>query len=182
MGNGSVISPGGVQRMSAGTGVRHSEFNHSATDPVHLLQIWILPERTGIPPSYEQTTFSREDRRGRLRLIASPDGREGSVTINQSARVYAAILASGDTVEHVLHPGRHGWVQVAQGGVTVNGQALGPGDGAAIEGERALTLAAHEPHGGPGIRPAVGGRKAAQLPDAARRPRGLSHPPGPGVV
>ena len=143
MGNGSVISPGDVQRMSAGTGVRHSEFNHSATDPVHLLQIWILPERTGIPPSYEQTTFSREDRRGRLRLIV-PDGREGSVTINQSSRLYAAILASGDTVEHVLDPGRRAWVQVAQGGVTVNGQALGPGDGAAIEGERALTLAARE--------------------------------------
>jgi quercetin 2,3-dioxygenase len=144
MGNGSVISPGDVQRMSAGTGVRHSEFNHSATDPVHLLQIWILPERTGVPPSYEQTTFSREDRRGRLRLIASPDGREGSVTINQSARVYAAILAPGETVEYVLDPGRHAWVQVARGGATLNGQALGPGDGAAIEGEPALTLASHE--------------------------------------
>jgi redox-sensitive bicupin YhaK (pirin superfamily) len=144
MGNGSVIAPGDVQRMSAGTGVRHSEFNHSTTDRVHLLQIWILPERTGVPPSYEQTTFSREDRRARLRLIASPDGHEGSVTINQNARVYATILALGERVEHVLEPGRHVWVQVARGAVTVSGQPLGPGDGAAISGEAAVPLAARE--------------------------------------
>jgi redox-sensitive bicupin YhaK (pirin superfamily) len=140
MGNGSVIRPGDVQRMSAGTGVRHSEYNASKTDPVHFLQIWILPEQDGIEPSYEQKYFSAEDKRGRLRLIGSRDGREGSVTIHQDADLYASVLADGETVRHELAAGRKGWVQVARGSVTVNGEQVRAGDGVALEGPSLVEL------------------------------------------
>jgi quercetin 2,3-dioxygenase len=141
LGTGSVIRPGDVQRMSAGTGVRHSEFNASTTEPVHFLQIWIEPASRGIAPGYEQKTFADADKRGRLRLVASPDGAEGSVTIHQAARVYATSLAAGEEVEHKLAPGRHAWVQVTRGALLVAGQQLEHGDGAAITGEPAVTLA-----------------------------------------
>jgi len=141
MGNGSVIRPGDVQRMSAGTGVTHSEFNASKTEPVHLLQIWMFPERKGIKPSYEQKMFSEADKRGRLRLVASPDGRDGSVTIHQDNELYATVLRKGDQVRHELKPERHAWVQVARGSVKLNGQELAEGDGAAISEEKAIELA-----------------------------------------
>jgi redox-sensitive bicupin YhaK (pirin superfamily) len=140
LGTGSVIRPGEVQRMSAGTGVRHSEANPSSTDPLHLLQIWIEPATTGIAPGYEQRAFADADRRGRLRLVAGPDGAEGSVTIHQDARVYATVLGAGDKVTHRLAPGRYGWLHVARGALALNGQRLGAGDGAAIGEESALTL------------------------------------------
>ena len=140
LGTGSVIRPGDVQRMSAGTGVRHSEFNGSATEPVHFLQIWIEPAARGIAPGYEQKAFSDADKRDRLRLVASPDGAEGSVTIHQDARVYATRLAAGREVVHRLAPGRHAWVQVTRGALTVGPERLAHGDGAAISGERTVTL------------------------------------------
>ncbi len=145
LGTGSVIRPGEVQRMSAGTGVRHSEYNASKTEPVHLLQIWIEPSAPGVAPSYEQKTIPDADKRGRLRLIASPDGRDGSVTIHQDARIYASVLDAGDKVEHAAAPGRRLWLQIARGAVTANGQWLGQGDGAAIVDERALIIAGVEP-------------------------------------
>jgi quercetin 2,3-dioxygenase len=135
MGNGSVIRPGNVQRMSAGSGVRHSEFNASATDPVHLLQIWIEPNVTGIEPSYEEKHFTPDEKRGQLRLIASADGAAGSVTIHQDARLYAALLDGADSVTHALAAGRRAYVHVARGTVTVNGHALAGGDGARISDE-----------------------------------------------
>jgi redox-sensitive bicupin YhaK (pirin superfamily) len=140
LGTGSVIRPGDVQRMSAGTGVRHSEFNASGTDPVHFLQIWIEPARAGIAPGYEQKAFAEIDKRGRLRLVASPDGAEGSLTIHQDARLYATILGPGQTVAHGLARGRHAWVQVTRGTLTVNGEPLGPGDGAALSDETTISL------------------------------------------
>ncbi len=140
MGNGSIIRPGDVQRMSAGTGVTHSEYNPSQTEPVHLLQIWILPESEGLEPSYEQKAFPDEERRGRLRLVASHDGREGSVTIHQDARLYAALLREGEKVVCPMEPGRHAWVQLARGAVTLDGEALREGDGAAVTGEKAVKL------------------------------------------
>jgi redox-sensitive bicupin YhaK (pirin superfamily) len=140
LGTGSVIRPGEVQRMSAGTGVRHSEANPSADEPVHLLQIWIEPAREGLAPGYEQKAFADEDKRGRLRLVASPDGAEGSVTIHQDARLYAALLGPGQQVVHTLQPGRHAWVHVARGTLTLNGEHLGAGDGAAASHETTLTL------------------------------------------
>jgi quercetin 2,3-dioxygenase len=142
MGNGSVIRPGDVQRMSAGTGVTHSEFNQSKTEPVHFLQIWILPARPGQPPGYEQKSFPACD--GRLQLVASPDGRDGSVTVHQDARVLLTNLGAGVAVEHRLAPGRHAWVQVVSGGVYANDQALDAGDGAALSDEPAVTLVARE--------------------------------------
>ena len=139
MGNGSVIRPGEVQRMSAGTGVMHSEKN--ASDAlVHLLQIWILPERHGITPSYEQKAFPAAERDGRLRLVASRDGRDGSLTIHQDADLYTVTLRDGASVTHDIRPGRYGWVQVARGTVTLNGQPLTAGDGAAIESEPQVTI------------------------------------------
>ncbi len=144
MGTGSVIRPGDVQRMSAGTGVMHSEFNPSRAEPVHFLQIWILPGTRGLDPSYEQKHFSEAEKRGRLRLIVSRDGRDGSVTIHHDASVYAAVLAPGERVALALADGRHAWVQVARGAVTLNGEALGAGDGAALSREPALTLVAVE--------------------------------------
>jgi quercetin 2,3-dioxygenase len=140
MGNGSVIRPGDVQRMSAGTGVTHSEHNASKSEPVHLLQIWIYPERNGLVPGYEQKAFSDAEKRGLLRLVASPDGREGSVTIHQDAELYATLLAAGETVRQEGKPGRHAWVQVARGSVKLNGQELSAGDGAALTGEKTITL------------------------------------------
>jgi quercetin 2,3-dioxygenase len=144
LGTGSVIRPGDVQRMSAGTGIVHSEANPSASEPVHLLQIWLLPERAGIAPGYEQRAFSEEERRGRLRLLASRDGRDGALTIHQDAELYAMLLAAGESVTHRLRPGRHAWVQVAGGAVTLNGKPLRAGDGAAVSGEETVTLSASE--------------------------------------
>jgi quercetin 2,3-dioxygenase len=144
LGNGSTIRPGDVQRMSAGTGVTHSEHNPSETEPVHFLQIWILPDRGGVPASYEQRHFTREERAGRLRLVASHDGREGSVRLHQDVALFAGLLAPGATVTHALLPGRHAWVQVVRGAVTANGAPLEAGDGAAVSEEAALELAARE--------------------------------------
>jgi quercetin 2,3-dioxygenase len=144
IGTGSVIRPGDVQVMSAGTGIRHSEFNHSAEKPVHFLQIWVLPDRQGIAPRYDQKTFAEAEKRGRLRLVASPDGRDGSILIHQDAAIYASLLGSGDTVAHTLRAGRKGWVQVIRGTVEVNGETLRAGDGAAANDEPALTVTARE--------------------------------------
>lgn len=140
LGTGSVIRPGDAQRMSAGTGIRHSEFNHSPTNPVHFLQIWILPATEGIAPGYEQKAIPIRD--GALTLVASGDAREGSITIHQDTDLYASRLSPRAAVEHSLRPGRTAWVQVARGQVMLNDQALEPGDGAAISGERALDIRA----------------------------------------
>ena len=140
IGNGSVLRPGEVQRMSAGTGIEHSEFNPSPTDPVHLLQIWILPERNGIEPGYEQKSFPDDERRGTLRLVGARDGRHGAVTIHQDVDLYATILEGGAEVAHALAPGRKAWVQVARGAVRLNGQTLAQGDGAAVSDEGTLTF------------------------------------------
>jgi len=145
MGNGSIIRPGEVQRMSAGTGVRHSEANPSKEKSVHLLQIWILPSEEGIEPSYEQKNFTDDEKLGRLRLVASPDGSDGSVTIHQDARIFASLLDDSQQVTHQLEPDRHAWVQVARGRVEVNGKPLNQGDGAAASEERALTIIGLEP-------------------------------------
>jgi len=142
LGNGSVIRPGDVQRMSAGTGVMHSEFNASERDPVHFLQIWIEPSARGVRPGYEQKHFAAGDNRGTLRLIASPGGDEGSVTIHQDARVYAADLAPDAAVAHRVEPGRRAYVHVARGAVVLNGTPLEAGDGARIVDETALNLSA----------------------------------------
>jgi redox-sensitive bicupin YhaK (pirin superfamily) len=142
LGTGSVIRPGDVQRMSAGTGVRHSEYNASAVEPVHFLQIWIEPSRRGLEPGYEQRSYPDCEKRNRLRLVASPDGRHGSLTLQQDAHLYAALLDPGASVTHALAAGRHGWVQVARGAVTLNGQPLDQGDGAAASEEPSLTIAA----------------------------------------
>lgn len=141
LGTGSVIRPGEVQRMSAGTGVTHSEFNASQTEPLHFLQIWILPEKRGIAPSYEQRMFSPGEREGRLRLVASRGAREGSLRINQDVDFYASLLAPGQAVAHILARDRHAWLQVARGEVQANGTPLRSGDGAALSGERALEIA-----------------------------------------
>jgi redox-sensitive bicupin YhaK (pirin superfamily) len=140
MGTGSVIRPGDVQRMSAGTGVMHSEFNGSKTEPVHFLQIWLQPSQRGIAPGYEQKNFSGDDKRGRLRLVASPEGRDGSVTVHADARVYAGTFDEGERAELSIPAGRHVWVHVARGRVKVNGQELGEGDGAAISDEKTVAL------------------------------------------
>ncbi len=144
LGTGSVIRPGEVQRMSAGTGITHSEYNHSPTEPVHLLQIWIVPETAGLPPGYEQRDFPAAERRGRLRLVASRDGRDGSLTIHQDAALYAAVLEAGEAVSHGAKPGRHVWLHVARGAVDLNGHALEEGDGAAASDETRLDIAARE--------------------------------------
>jgi redox-sensitive bicupin YhaK (pirin superfamily) len=140
MGNGSVIRPGDVQRMSAGTGVRHSEYNASNNERVHFLQIWILPKATGIAPDYEQKHFTPTELDSKLRVVASPDGREGSVTIHQDAYLYASRLANGAQVAHALAPGRRAYVHVARGSVAINGTPLTAGDGARIENETRVTL------------------------------------------
>ncbi len=140
MGNGSIIRPGDVQRMSAGPGITHSEYNASPKDPVHLLQIWILPERLGLPSGYEQRHFSDDEKRGRLCLIASSDGASGSVRIQQDARLYAARLEAGQSVTKEFSEGRKGWLQVARGSVVVNGTPLKEGDGLAIDGEKSVSI------------------------------------------
>jgi redox-sensitive bicupin YhaK (pirin superfamily) len=141
MGTGAVLRPGEVQRMSAGTGVTHSEFNASKTEGLHFLQIWIQPDVRAIAPTYEQKMFG-DERKGKLRLVVSPDGRDGSLTIRQDATMYAALLTKGETVEHSLGRGRRAWVQVARGEATLNGTKLAQGDGAAITNETALALTA----------------------------------------
>jgi quercetin 2,3-dioxygenase len=140
MGNGSVIKPGDVQYMSAGTGVAHSECNASKTEPVHMYQIWMLPEKQGLKPTYDQKTFSDAEKRGKLRLVASPDGRDGSVRIRQDNELYATVLGAGETVKHALKKDRHAYVQVARGSVKLNGTELREGDGAAISEEKAVEL------------------------------------------
>jgi redox-sensitive bicupin YhaK (pirin superfamily) len=140
IGTGSVIRPGEVQRMSAGRGVRHSEKNHSADEPVHFLQIWIMPNEQGIEPGYEQKTYADEEKRGRLRLLASPDGRDDSITIHQDTSLFAAILAPGEEVVYTLAPERHAWIQVAHGAVALNEQRLEQSDGAALSDESSLRI------------------------------------------
>jgi len=144
MGNGSVIVPGDVQRMSAGPGMIHSEYNASETEPVHFLQIWILPERQGLPSGYEQKHFTDEDKRGTLRLVASPDGAVGSVRIQQDARLYAALLEAGLKVSHTFAGGRRGWLHVVKGSAEVNEQPLGAGDGVAISGEEQIAVGSND--------------------------------------
>lgn len=140
IGTGSVIRPGDVQRMSAGTGIRHSEFNASKTEPVHFLQIWIVPERQGLPPGYEQKTFPVHETDGTLRLVGSRDGRDGSVTIHRDVDLYATRLAHGQEVKHLLRRGRGAWVHVARGGLSLNGTRLKAGDGASLAAPGALHL------------------------------------------
>lgn len=140
IGTGSVIRPGEVQRMSAGTGIRHSEYNASQQDPVHFLQIWIKPEARGIAPGYEQKAFPDAEKQGRLRLVGSRDGRDGSLTIHQDVDLYAALLDGEESAELELRPGRHAWVQVARGQVRVNGTLLKEGDGASLSDEAKIVL------------------------------------------
>ncbi len=145
LGTGSVIRPGDLQRMTAGTGIRHSEFNASKTDKVHFLQIWILPERQGLAPAYEQKHFAPADRSGKLTLLASRDGREGSVTIHQDVDLYSALLGEGDKVNHTIASGRLAWIQVAKGAVTLNGEDLRAGDGYGLVDPGTLTLTGAAP-------------------------------------
>ena len=144
LGTGSVILPGDGQRMTAGSGIRHSEFNPSATAPVHLLQIWIQPEKAALPPSYEQKSFPEAEKIGKLRLIASRDAGDGSVKINQDAKLYVSLLKPGEEVKRDIADGRHGWLQVARGAVELNGKKLNAGDGAAISEEKSLTIRGSE--------------------------------------
>jgi quercetin 2,3-dioxygenase len=145
LGTGSVIRPGELQRMTAGTGITHSEANPSPTEPVHLYQIWLLPEHQGLEPSYEQQAFPAAERHNRLRLVASPDGADGSLTIRQDARVLLATLDQDRQVSHTLRQGRHAWLQVLRGAVDLNGQALAAGDGAALSEESGLAILAGGP-------------------------------------
>ncbi len=147
MGNGSTIRPGEVQRMTAGTGIRHSEFNPSE-EAAHLLQIWLLPREKGLTPSYDQKYFGGEAKSGKLALLASPDGRDGSMRIEQDAKLYASWLTSGESVRHELDPGRHAWLQVARGSVRLGDQLLNEGDGAAVSGESALVMSGVSDAGG----------------------------------
>ncbi len=142
IGTGSVIRPGDVQVMSAGTGIRHSEFNHSKTEPVHFLQIWIVPDREGIAPRYDQKRFPDNEKRGRLRLVGSSDGRDGSIVIHQDVQFFAAVLNTGEQVTHALAAGRRAWLQVVRGAVEANGQRIDAGDSAAVDDEAVLTVTA----------------------------------------
>jgi redox-sensitive bicupin YhaK (pirin superfamily) len=144
LGTGSVLRPGEFQHMTAGTGIRHSEFNPSQTEPVHLYQIWLLPNQKGLTPSYEQKSFPEVERQGRLRLVASPDAQDGSLLIHQDARVYLSTLDADQTVNHEMQSGRHAWLQVLRGSVALNGQSLGTSDGAAVSGETRLSIRATE--------------------------------------
>jgi redox-sensitive bicupin YhaK (pirin superfamily) len=144
MGNGGVIRRGEVQRMTAGTGVEHSEFNHSKQDKAHLLQIWIFPAEKGLKPGYEQKAFSEASRKNQLKLVASPTGRDGSVTIHQDASIYCALLEKGASVEQNIQAGRHAWLQLVRGKIELNGQALEAGDGASLSDERSLKIKAGE--------------------------------------
>jgi quercetin 2,3-dioxygenase len=154
IGTGSVIRPGDVQRMSAGTGVRHSEFNASRTEPVHFLQIWIIPERPGLPPGYEEKTFAEADKRGRLRLVASPDGADGSVRIHADAKLYASVLAYGQRVDYTLGAGRGAWIQVLRGRARVSGEDLDAGDGASTTEAGTISIEAPAGHGPDAAAPA----------------------------
>jgi hypothetical protein len=140
LGTGSVIRPGDLQRLSAGTGIRHSEFNGSKIEPVHFLQIWIIPEKKGLAPGYEQKSFTVAEKRGRLRLVGSRDGRDGSVTIHQDVDLYATLIGKGEVVKHAIRPGRGGWIQVARGSIALNGEILNAGDGVAVSTSGPLTL------------------------------------------
>jgi quercetin 2,3-dioxygenase len=142
LGNGEVLRPGELQRMSAGTGIRHSEFNPSRTESVHLFQIWLLPNQKGLTPSYEQKPFSADERRNRFRLVASADGRDGTLTIHQDAELYLASLTDGASVSHPLASGRAAWLQVLRGAVKVNGVPLQPSDGVAVTDESVVTIEA----------------------------------------
>jgi quercetin 2,3-dioxygenase len=142
LGTGSVIRPGDVQIMSAGTGIRHSEFNHSKTEPVHFLQIWVLPNQRGLVPRYDQRAFPAAEKRGQLRLVGSANGRADSILIHQDVEIYDALLGKGESVTHALAPGRKAWVQIVRGAIDVNGKAAGAGDGMAIEDEADLTVTA----------------------------------------
>jgi quercetin 2,3-dioxygenase len=145
LGTGSVIRPGELQRMTAGTGITHSEANPSPTEPVHLYQIWLLPEREGLAPSYEQKAFPEDERRNRLRLVASPEGSDGSLTIRQNARIFLATLEEGQLVSHTLQEGRHAWLQLLRGAVDLNGVALAAGDGASLGEVSGLAIRAGMP-------------------------------------
>ena len=140
MGTGSLIRPGEVQRMSAGTGVLHSEFNGSDSEQVHFLQIWIIPEQTGLQPGYEQKEFSVEERNGKWRLVGSPTGEDGSVTIRQDVRLFATLLTAGQSVEYSFTPGRKGWLHVCSGSLQIDSQDAGEGDGFAVDGPEDVTL------------------------------------------
>lgn len=140
LGTGAIIMPGEAQRMSAGTGITHSEFNHSKSESVHLLQIWIIPDQQGLQPSYEQRTFPLEEKLGKLRLIAAKDGREGAVTIHQDVDLYTSVLEPGNQVSHHLKPNRYAWLQVARGEATLNGHALKAGDGVAVGEAESLQI------------------------------------------
>ena len=140
LGTGSVILPGDGQRMTAGRGIRHSEYNPSPTEKVHLLQIWIMPDKQGHEPGYEQKSFPESEKRGQLRLIASRDSANDSVKINQDAKLFVTLLSPGEEVKHSLSAKRHAWVQVARGEIELNGEKLRQGDGAAISDEHALTI------------------------------------------
>jgi len=142
IGTGSIIRPGDVQVMSAGTGIRHSEFNHSKTEPVHFLQIWIVPDRVGIAPRYDQKRFPDDEKRGRLRIVGSPDGRDGSIVIHQDAKLFAAILNDGEQATQSFEKRRKGWLQVVRGSVEANGRLLEAGDGVAMQDEDALAVTA----------------------------------------
>jgi len=144
LGTGSVLRRGDVQRMSAGTGIRHSEFNPSKTEPVHFLQIWLIPEESRLQPEYEQKHFADEDKCSRLRLVVSRDGRDGSLAIHQDAEVYAALVPPGERLSHRLRSGRHAWLQVADGAVILNGRTLEAGDGAAVSDEPLLEITGTE--------------------------------------
>ena len=141
LGNGSIIRPGDGQLMSAGTGILHSEANASKTEPVHLLQIWIMPESKGIKPGYEQKAFPEEEKHGELKLIAAHGGQNGAVNVHQDVSLYVSLLDQKQKVEHSLAPGRHAWLQVAKGAVELNGKPLNQGDGAAISDEQKLGIA-----------------------------------------
>lgn len=145
LGTGSTIRPGELQRMTAGTGITHSEFNPSPDEPVHLYQIWLTPERDGLEPSYDQKAFPESERHNRLRIVASPDGADGSLSIRQDARLYLGLLDAGHAVEHAIDPGRHAWLQVLRGDVELNGNPLSAGDGAAVSEESALAIRASSP-------------------------------------
>jgi redox-sensitive bicupin YhaK (pirin superfamily) len=145
MGNGETLRPGELQRMSAGSGIRHSEFNPSGSDPVHLYQIWLLPRTKGIEPSYEQKAFPASARNGKWQLVASPDGADGSLKIHQAAQIFLATLQAGDSVSHGLASGRHAWLQVLRGNVEVNGTRLATSDAVAVSDEPQLTVAGTEP-------------------------------------
>jgi redox-sensitive bicupin YhaK (pirin superfamily) len=144
LGTGSVIRPGDVQRMTAGTGIAHSEFNASTSDPVHFLQIWVLPEKRGLEPGYEQKSFPPEARKGRLQLVGARDGRDGALKIHQDLDLFVANLDKGDAVSHALRPRRKAWVQVTRGAVTVNGTTIAQGDGAALTDEAQVAIAAND--------------------------------------